>query len=1038
MIEAFRYFLLAGRFLIRTDNMAARALKDNMQPTGYLSRWRSRLASYDFELIHRAGTKHGNADSLSRISHAEPLTNDEDVFDEKTDRQYLFSMHLQTLSAIDEDENKQMTREEQWTPSYIREVQEEDHDLSLLRGWVKEGELPTTNERAQSSRDLKSYINLFSDLYLDDDDVLRYRYSKSPVDEGFDVICRQLIVLPTNALEDAVRLIHEKSAHVGVQNTIESALHYVYGFDLRDIAEHVCRTCLICQQKTGTVKKNDHTLYVPKQGYPMQTLNLDIVGPMCASKHKGNEYLLTVQCAFTRWLEAFPLKRATGANVVRILVTEVFPRFGYPSFIKVDRGTHFLNNEMYELMKGTSIKLLTSPSYHPQSNMIERSHRTLKDMLKAMILDLSGGDPTSWEKHLPACLFAFRCLRNKRTGYSPFELLFSTKPQTELSLIFGAPPERKEYSSRHSYALAHQQHMQQAYAWANDNIEGELKRARKYHYSHPSRTFQVGQKVWLLTPVVRPGQRRTFISPWSGPWTIKEIKNAVTYKISPHHTWSRTKCEVVAADRLKPYVSPEDEGEDWEETHPPSMTQDLSLSTDAYVENVPLSGNQQVDDEDDEYGRPLQGAGQALGHGAGRRGPTPRPAPPPPPLHFGGNQRQPRARQPPPQQQQPPRQLWQPQPQHRQQPQPILPQVPLPPPGQQPQVLPRRPPLRDLPRPEQHGRRLPVPAHQPPVEPAGDHQPHLDDAEDTPPVGVQPEDGPVNGARARQRRKPRPLPEPRVLPHRTTGQNRPGNKYRPERRRHADVGDGQSIDEINSGDEQIEGKGCVTAECESQEDSLDLADQSIVLKRRREIAERNDTRTKRQKRQQMVLDRLRHTKSRLESQSKILSLHKSKLDANLSRLRKSQSAAVLSPLRVKSMIAHRSVSQQNVVAPIHDDSEKSNDAYHSEYECLQKRLSSPSSLTDCSNKQTISLIQKLDNLQPSRTNQSLIQRLDELQTRSGLLRPRIQSSQIPRARQPLLAHSSMHQLQPRSRLITPSRIPRAVFARRSSVPRSHF
>ena len=1047
-IEAFRYFLLAGRFLIRTDNMAAKALKDNTQPSGYLSRWKSRLASYDFELIHRAGTKHGNADSLSRISHAEPLNENEDVFDEKTDRQYLFSMHWEAINAVDEDESKQMTREEQWTPSYIREVQEEDHDLSLLRQWVKGGELPTTNERAQSSRDLKSYINLFSDLYLDDDEVLRYRYSKSPVDEGFDVISRQLIVLPTSALEDAVRLIHEKSAHVGVQNTIESSLHYVYGFDLRDIAEHVCRTCLICQQKTGTVKKNDHTLYVPKQGYPMQTLNLDIVGPLCPSKHKRNEYILTIQCAFTRWLEAFPLKRATGANVVRVLVTDIFPRFGYPSFIKVDRGTHFLNSEMYELMRGTSIKLLTSPSYHPQSNQIERSHRTLKDMLKAMILDLSGGDPSSWESHLPACLFAFRCLRNKRTKYSPFELLFLSKPQTELSLIFGAPPDRKEYSSKSEYVRAHQQHLQQAYQWANDNIEGELRRARKYHYSHPSRTFQVGQKVWLLTPVVRPGQRRSFISPWSGPWTIEEVKNAVTYKIGPHSTWSRTKSEVVSADRLKPYVSPEGEGEEWEETHPPSMTQDLSLSTDTYVENIPLAGDWQGDDdEDDDVGRPLQGVGQVPVFGTGRQAAAPRPAPPPPPLQFGGNQRQPRARQPqqqrpPPQQQQPPRQLGQPQPQHRHQPQPqpLLPQIPLPPPGQRQQDFPLQPPPRDHRHPEQRGRQLPGPAHQAPDEPPGDHQPHLDDVEDQAPADPQPhEDVPVGGARARKRRKPRPLPEPRVLPHRTAGQNRPDNKYRPERRRHEHGGDDQSVDEIDPLDGEIGGEEAVGNEFERSSGHVpDLADQSVVLKRRRENAERNDTRTKRQKRQQFVLDQLRHTKAKLETQGKILSMHKSKLDANLSRLRKCQSAAILSPSRVKSTITHRSVSQQNVVAPVHSDSEFNDDAYQREYECLTNELHSPPTQNNSQNSTAASLVQKLTNLQPSSTRLSLVAHLNKLQQRNLSAPPRLRPSQIPRACSPMLHNSSNRQIPPRPRSITPSRIPRAIFARRSSVPDSRF
>ena len=37
-------------------------------------RWLRILSTYEFEIQHRAGTKHGNADSLSRASHAPSLS----------------------------------------------------------------------------------------------------------------------------------------------------------------------------------------------------------------------------------------------------------------------------------------------------------------------------------------------------------------------------------------------------------------------------------------------------------------------------------------------------------------------------------------------------------------------------------------------------------------------------------------------------------------------------------------------------------------------------------------------------------------------------------------------------------------------------------------------------------------------------------------------------------------------------------------------------------------------------------------------------
>ena len=39
------------------------------EPEGQLARWLDTLSEYDFEIRHRAGRIHGNADALSRIDH---------------------------------------------------------------------------------------------------------------------------------------------------------------------------------------------------------------------------------------------------------------------------------------------------------------------------------------------------------------------------------------------------------------------------------------------------------------------------------------------------------------------------------------------------------------------------------------------------------------------------------------------------------------------------------------------------------------------------------------------------------------------------------------------------------------------------------------------------------------------------------------------------------------------------------------------------------------------------------------------------------
>jgi hypothetical protein len=54
-------------FTLITDHSALCHLFNTATPTGRLARWVMKLQAYDFKIIHRAGKKHSNVDSLSRL-----------------------------------------------------------------------------------------------------------------------------------------------------------------------------------------------------------------------------------------------------------------------------------------------------------------------------------------------------------------------------------------------------------------------------------------------------------------------------------------------------------------------------------------------------------------------------------------------------------------------------------------------------------------------------------------------------------------------------------------------------------------------------------------------------------------------------------------------------------------------------------------------------------------------------------------------------------------------------------------------------------
>jgi len=66
MMEKFRHYLWGRHFVVRTDHGSLRWLSHFKDSDGLLARWLCRLGQYDFEIQHRAGVRHANADGLSR------------------------------------------------------------------------------------------------------------------------------------------------------------------------------------------------------------------------------------------------------------------------------------------------------------------------------------------------------------------------------------------------------------------------------------------------------------------------------------------------------------------------------------------------------------------------------------------------------------------------------------------------------------------------------------------------------------------------------------------------------------------------------------------------------------------------------------------------------------------------------------------------------------------------------------------------------------------------------------------------------------
>ncbi|GFT04788.1 retrovirus-related Pol polyprotein from transposon 17.6 [Trichonephila clavipes] len=91
-------------------------------------------------------------------------------------------------------------------------------------------------------------------------------------------------------------------------------------------------------------------------------------------------------------------------------VKHLVSRMGFPVKYNVTRVLLLLVPD-YRVFERFGILVRHSSVYHPQSNPVERFHRTLKRLLRVICLDAG----SEWNKHLPSILLVLRTVSHEST-----------------------------------------------------------------------------------------------------------------------------------------------------------------------------------------------------------------------------------------------------------------------------------------------------------------------------------------------------------------------------------------------------------------------------------------------------------------------------------------------------------------------------------------------------------------------------------------------------------------------------------------------
>lgn len=310
--------------------------------------------------------------------------------------------------------------------------------------------------------------------------------------------------------------------HTGLErmkNTIRR--YYNWHGITKDIREYI-RKCATCEK----TKISTHTK-MPLQisttaTKPFEKIFMDIVGPINPISSENYRYIFTANCDLSKYAIAVPLEDCTAIETARALIHGLILRFGIPKIIVSDNGSNFIAETMKEVTKILKIKKLLTTPYHPQSNQVERFHRSLSTYLKAYVQN----EDADWAKYLDFAIFTYNNTYNSTTGFAPNELVFGNAFEIPCEITARKIPiynyDNYAHELRHKLKAMHD--------LARENII-KRKVENKNYYDGKAKTTGLNLKPNDLVLILKNKKEFKFEQPYDGPYRVEKILSPVTVLI---------------------------------------------------------------------------------------------------------------------------------------------------------------------------------------------------------------------------------------------------------------------------------------------------------------------------------------------------------------------------------------------------------------------------------------------------------------------------------------------------------------------------
>lgn len=152
----------------------------------------------------------------------------------------------------------------------------------------------------------------------------------------------------------------------------------------------------------------------------MRHIAVDTLGPF-PPDDKGNIYIISIICCFSRFVQLFAAADATAEAAARAIQTH-FSYFGAPHTIRSDNGPQFANNTLKLIGATTGIRFDKTTAYsHEENGIVERNHREVMYHLRSIMYERRARD--QWSDACPLVMRLLNSLTHSVTGLSPSTII---------------------------------------------------------------------------------------------------------------------------------------------------------------------------------------------------------------------------------------------------------------------------------------------------------------------------------------------------------------------------------------------------------------------------------------------------------------------------------------------------------------------------------------------------------------------------------------------------------------------------------------